>query len=105
MNLERALTVLKSPYVSEKSVGSVEDYPQYGFKVAIDATKIEIRRAVKQLFNVEVRSVNTSRVKGKEKRFKQRKGRLASWKKAYVLLAKGQSIDFEGLSKAKKEKA
>ena len=63
------------------------------FEVPLDATKPEIKLAVERLFEVEVRAVNTIRVKGKTKRFRGRPGRRSDYKKAVVTLAEGQSID------------
>jgi large subunit ribosomal protein L23 len=67
---------------------------QFGFKVAIGATKPEIAAAIEVLFNVKVLSVNTLIQKGKTKRFKGRPGVRSDLKKAIVTLAPGQSIDF-----------
>lgn len=67
------------------------------FEVAQDANKIEIRQAVEQLFGVEVLSVRTQVVRGKDRRLGRWMGRRKSWKKAIVTLAPGQSVDvFEG---------
>ncbi len=66
------------------------------FKVRTDSTKAEIRDAVALLFEVEVTDVQVVNVRGKAKRFGQRMGRRANWKKAYVTLASGQDIDFLG---------
>ena len=63
------------------------------FRVAIDATKVEIAAAVEALFKVSVTKVNTLNVKGKTKRFRGREGRRSDVKKAVVTLAEGQSID------------
>ena len=62
-------------------------------KVRTDATKKEIRQAVEMLFEVEVDSVQTVQVKGKNKRFQMTRGRRNNWKKAYVRLAEGSSLD------------
>ena len=96
MNQERILDVLKSPHISEKATLVAERDNQIVFKVAVDATKLEIKRAVESLFEVEVKSVQTSNVKGKTKRQGQQAGRRANWKKAYVSLKDGQDIDFLG---------
>ena len=64
------------------------------FRVAIDATKPEIKAAVEGLFGVNVLGVNTLVQKGKTKRFKGRPGVRSDVKKAFVTLAAGQSIDF-----------
>lgn len=94
MNKERLLKVLLAPVVSEKSVGAADSGNQFAFKVAKDATKPEIAAAVEMLFEVDVEQVRTLNVKGKTKRFGQRMGKRADWKKAYVRLKAGQDINF-----------
>ena len=96
MNKERILDVLKSPHISEKATVVSERDNQIVFKVAVDATKLEIKRAVESLFEVEVDSVKTLNVKGKTKRHGSQMGRRVNWKKAYVSLKEGQDIDFLG---------
>ena len=96
MNQERILDILKSPHISEKATVVAEKDNQIVFKVAVDATKLEIKRAVESLFEVEVDSVKTLNVKGKSKRHGQQMGRRVNWKKAYVSLKEGQEIDFLG---------
>jgi large subunit ribosomal protein L23 len=91
MNAERLYTVLKGPHVSEKAAMS-ED--QVVFRVAVDATKLEIKKAVEKLFKVKVEGVQTVNVKGKVKRNKFGLAAKSNWKKAYVRLAQGQEIDF-----------
>ncbi len=92
MSSVRNFDVIVSPVITEKAtLGS--EFGQVQFKVALDATKIEIKRAVEELFNVNVTSVNTIRVKGKTKMFRGRPGRRNDYKKAIVRLADGQSID------------
>ena len=68
--------------------------PQLLFEVARDANKIEIRHAVEKLWNVDVLSVRTAVVRGKEKRMGRHIGRLSNWKKAVVTIAPGQNIEF-----------
>jgi large subunit ribosomal protein L23 len=94
MNKERLLKVLLGPVVSEKSVSAAESGNQFAFKVATDATKPEIKAAVEMLFEVNVEKIQVLNVKGKTKRFGQRLGKRADWKKAYVRLAAGQDINF-----------
>ena len=68
------------------------------FEVALDANKIEIRKAIEALFKVDVLCVRTSIVRGKNKRVGRRFGRRPNWKKAVITLPKGQEIDvFEGV--------
>ena len=64
------------------------------FRVALDATKPQIKAAVEGLFGVKVLAVNTLVQKGKTKRFKGRPGKRSDVKKAFVQLAEGQAIDF-----------
>ena len=94
MNQERVFQVLLGPHVSEKAAIVSDLNNQFVFKVAIDATKLEIKKAVEQLFKVSVDDVQTLQVKGKLKRNKFGMSRRAGWKKAYVRLAQGQDIDF-----------
>ena len=68
--------------------------PQLMFEVARDANKIEIRKAVEKLWNVNVLAVRTQVVRGKERRVGQRIGRRPSWKRAIVTLSAGQNIEF-----------
>lgn len=92
MSDERNLTVLRAPYVSEKST-RLSEHNQYVFAVAQDATKADVKSAVEKMFDVNVVAVNMANVKGKLKMFRFRPGRKASVRKAYVRLADGQSID------------
>lgn len=89
---ERLFSVLRAPHVSEKSARLAE-HNQYVFEVASDADKQVVKAAVEALFNVKVRSVNLVNVKGKVKSFRQRAGSRNGWRKAYVRLHEGQSID------------
>ncbi len=94
MNAERILMILRQPHISEKSTIIAERAKQFTFKVLNTATKIEIKKAVEQMFNVKVQSVTVVNVKGKRKRFKQMNGQRSDWKKAYVSLQPGSDIDF-----------
>lgn len=96
MNRERLLKILLSPHVSEKSTVVGERHNQYVFRVALDATKPEIKKAVETLFEVEVDAVRVLNVKGKRKSFGVIQGRRPDWKKAYVTLKEGHEIDFLG---------
>ena len=93
MNQERIYKVLLGPHVSEKAT-MLGDLGQVVFKVAPDATKPEIRKAVEQLFDVNVVSVQVSNRKGKRKRTIHGMGKRDGLRKAYVRLAEGQDIDF-----------
>ncbi len=92
MNRERSYDIVLAPVVTEKSTQGAE-HNQVTFRVARDATKPQIKAAVEDLFGVAVKGVNTIRMRGKVKRFRGRKGRRASYKKAIVTLVEGQSID------------
>ena len=95
MNPERMYQVILGPHVSEKSTLMSEDNNQYAFKVAIDASKPEIKEAVESIFKVAVADLQVLNVKGKTKR--SARGRLrkkSDWKKAYVRLEAGHEIDF-----------
>ncbi|MFZ2752463.1 MAG: 50S ribosomal protein L23 [Lysobacteraceae bacterium] len=93
MNDAKLYSVIRAPRVSEKTVRAQETSNQYAFEVATDATKTDIKIAVEKLFDVKVQSVNVLNVKGKNKAFRNRNGRRGDWRKAYVTLAEGQSID------------
>ena len=93
MNDAKLYSVIRAPRVSEKTVRAQEVSNQYTFEVATTATKADIKIAVEKLFDVKVQSVNVLNVKGKNKAFRNRNGRRGDWRKAYVTLAEGQSID------------
>lgn len=94
--------ILKSPVVTEKSVilkeeSTDEDSDRNNgqvltFKVDKKATKIDIKGAVEEIFNVKVAAVRTIQYEGKMKRRGRIEGRRASWKKAYVTLRKGEPM-------------
>ncbi len=94
MNKERLMQVLLAPVISEKSTHVADKHEQIIFKVATDATKIEVKSAVELMFNVKVDSVQMLNVKGKSKRFGRFMGSRKDWKKAYVSLQPGQEINF-----------
>lgn len=96
---ERLMQVLVAPHVSEKAARAGETGNQMVFRVARDATKPEIKAAVELMFEVKVDAVQVVNVAGKAKRFGGRAGRRSDWKKAYVKLAQGQTIDFAGAEK------
>lgn len=96
MNRERLYQVLQAPHVSEKATWGADSKGQHVFRVAPDATKPEIRKAVERLFEVEVDSVQVLNVKGKNKRFGQIQGRRNGWRKAIVRLKAGHDIDYAG---------
>ncbi|MGO8951775.1 MAG: 50S ribosomal protein L23 [Rhodomicrobium sp.] len=92
MREEELYDVIRSPLVTEKSTMASE-HSQVVFRVAMSATKPEIKEAVERLFNVKVLAVNTLIRKGKIKRFKGVKGQQSDFKKAIVTLEEGQAID------------
>ena len=93
MNDAKLYSVIRAPRISEKTARLQEVSNQYVFEVATDATKADIKVAVEKLFDVKVEAVNVFNVKGKTKAFRFRQGRRGDWRKAYVKLAEGQSID------------
>ena len=94
MNQVRIFQILVGPHTSEKATIIADLSNQYVFKVAIDASKLEVKKSVEQLFKVKVVNVNTLRVKGKVKRNKNGYSTKSTWKKAYVKLEQGHDIDF-----------
>ncbi len=94
MNAEKLLMVLREPHTSEKTTVMAEKFKQFTFKVMKTATKLEIKLAVEQMFDVKVRNVSVLNVKGKKKRFKQTSGKRSDWKKAFVSLHPDYDIDF-----------
>lgn len=93
MNQERIYQVLLGPHISEKASMAAENN-QVCFKVAADASKPEIKKAVEALFNVNVEAVRTVNIKGKTKLTRNGLGKRKDIRKAYVKLAEGQDIDF-----------
>ena len=94
MNQERVFKVLVGPHISEKASVLADGRSQFVFKVAVDATKLEIKKAVESLFGVKVDEVRTVNVQGKTKRTARGLGKRNDWKKAYVSLQAGQDLDF-----------
>ncbi len=84
--------VIVKPVITEKAT-LVGDANAYVFQVAKESTKPAIKQAVEALFNVKVKAVNTTIIKGKTKRFRGRPGVRSDVKKAYVTLEAGNSID------------
>lgn len=96
MNQERLYQVLLGPHISEKATIIADASQQVVFRVAKDATKVEIKEAVEKLFNVSVKRVNVLNAKGKTKRTANGLGKRSDVRKAYVCLADGSEIDFLG---------
>ncbi len=92
--------IIRKPIISERSMQPYFDkegneIKKYSFVVSKDANKVEIKKAVEEIFGVEVAKVNTMHVLGKVKRMGRNEGRRASWKKAIVTLAQGsKAIEF-----------
>jgi large subunit ribosomal protein L23 len=92
------MNILLKPIVTEKMTKDGDKFNRYGFFVAKNANKIQIKKAVEELYNVTVDSVNTMRYGGKVKTRNTKSGllvgRTAATKKAVVTLAEGNKIDF-----------
>ncbi|MGA0168702.1 MAG: 50S ribosomal protein L23 [Pseudomonadales bacterium] len=99
MSKERIYNVLLGAHISEKTTVVADTANQFVFKVAKDASRPEIKRAVEQIYGVNVESVSVANVKGKVKRTVRGLSKRASWKKAYVRVAAGQDIDFTAEAK------
>jgi len=84
--------VVKAILRSEKGT-SLEKEHKYLFRVATAATKVDVKRAVEEIYKVKVDSVNTTNVPGKLKRVRSRAGYTTGWKKAIVSLKEGQKIE------------
>ena len=91
------MSVLIKPLVTEK-VSDLNEKGKYGFIVNRKANKVEIKKAVEQMYGVTVESVNTMQYQGKQKtRYTKSKvvsGRTDSFKKAIITVAEGEVIDF-----------
>jgi large subunit ribosomal protein L23 len=100
VNREELMTVLIAPHVTEKTSLAMQNHNQYTFRVRRDATKVDVKKAVQLMFDVQVRAVQIVNEPGKTRRFGGRIGRTQDSKKAYVSLASGQTIDYEARAKA-----
>lgn len=90
--------LIKGPIITEKSHGLKEMGNKVTLEVDVKANKIEIRKALEELFKVKILSVNTIRMKGKKKRLGRSEGVRPNWKKAVVTLAPGEKLTgLEGL--------
>ena len=96
--MKTAYDIIIKPIITEQSMEATEE-KKYVFQVAIDANKIEIKKAIEEIFGVKVEKVNTIRMEGKLKRNGMFIGRRANWKKAMVkLTADSKTIEFfEGM--------
>jgi large subunit ribosomal protein L23 len=99
MNREQLMSVLIAPHVTEKTSLAMQNHNQYTFRVRRDATKTDIRKAIELMFDVKVAGVQVVNEPGKVRRFGRSAGRTQDWKKAYVSLSPGQTIDYEARTK------
>ncbi len=96
--MKTSYEVLLSPLLTEKGTLLKEKDNKVLFKVARDANKIEIKKAVEEIFKVKVNRVTTINCKGKKKRLGRYEGKRPDWKKAVVTLKEGEKLDFiEGM--------
>ena len=90
--MKDARDIIIRPIITEHSYDLIEQN-KYTFEVARDANKIEIAKAVEELFGVTVKKVNTMNVKPKKKRVRYIAGYTRTWKKAMVTIAPGETIE------------
>ena len=90
--MKDARSIIIRPIITEHSYDMIE-MNKYTFEVARDANKIEIAKAVEEIFGVTVKKVNTMNVKPKKKRVRYVAGYTRSWKKAMVTIEAGQTIE------------
>jgi large subunit ribosomal protein L23 len=93
VNNQRLYNILQGARTTEKTHDQAEKYHQITFRVVKNATKIEIKKAVEEIFKVGVEAVRICNVKGKVKKFRQRQGCRSDWKKAMVSLREGHDIN------------
>ena len=96
MAREQLMNVLLAPHMSEKSARVSANGNQYVFRVRNEATRTDVKDAVELMFEVKVDSVQVLNAPGKTRRFGRLEGARSGYKKAYVRLASGQTIDFAG---------
>jgi large subunit ribosomal protein L23 len=99
MKREQLMSVLIAPHVTEKTSLAMQNHNQYTFKVRREATKTDIKKAIELMFDVKVAGVQVVNEPGKVRRFGRTPGRTQDWKKAYVSLIPGQTIDYEARAK------
>ncbi len=87
-----ARQIIIRPVITERSF-DMQEYNRFTFEVAKTASKIEIAKAVEEIFDVKVLRVNTVNVKSKKKRMRNIEGKTRTWKKAIVTLAEGDTIE------------
>ncbi|TYB31340.1 MAG: 50S ribosomal protein L23 [Candidatus Mcinerneyibacterium aminivorans] len=86
--------VIYEPILTEKGMMQQEELNKYHFRVAKNSNKIQIKKAVEEIFDVTVTKVATMNIRGKKKRERYVEGYTPDWKKAIVTLAEGDYIDF-----------
>src|ERR1700731_3305739 len=100
MTREQLVNGFIARHVTEKTPLAMQNHNQYTFRVRRDGTKPDIKKAVELMFEVKVAGVQVVNEPGKTRRFGKNIGRTQDWKKAYVSLAAGQTIDYEARAKA-----
>jgi large subunit ribosomal protein L23 len=98
MGNEKLYTLIKAPIITEQTASLGENLKQVVFKVDLSANKREIKKAVEELFKVEVLKVTTSVVKGKTKRNRFGIYKKSNYKKAFVSISEDSEIQFEGIN-------
>lgn len=92
--MKTAYDIILKPVITEASIADIQD-KKYTFRVASDANKTEIAKAVEEIFGVKVENVNTISMKAKTKRVRYVEGKTSAWKKAIVkLTADSKTIEF-----------
>lgn len=91
--MKTAHDIIRKPIITEDSIERLQN-GKYTFEVAKDANKVEIAKAIEEIFDVKVAKVNTMSVKGKEKRMGRFTGFRPDWKKAIVTLEGDKTIEF-----------
>lgn len=84
--------IIKEHVITEKSNIMMSE-GKYTFRVAVDSNKIEIKKAVEQIYKAKVQSVNIMKMSGKKVRYGRYAGKKPDWKKAFVTLKKGEKIE------------
>jgi large subunit ribosomal protein L23 len=92
--MKRIDNIIIRPLLTEKASMLQEAQNTYAFEVGTDASKIEIKQTIQELFGVQVTKVCTQVVRGKNKRFGRYYGKRSNWKKALVTVAEGETLDF-----------
>ena len=98
MGNEKLYTLIKAPIITEQTASLGENLKQVVFKVDLSANKREIKKAVEELFKVEILKVTTSVVKGKTKRNRFGIYKKSNYKKAFVSISDDSEIQFEGIN-------